>query len=238
MSACLILMGLNLHSFSQPTVNAEALAEARSSGDPFLLNSVLSGDVYRMPSPRYIGHPWMYPSAEPGTISWVGMTYEIESIRYDEVLDEVIVHIPIDNGERILALSSELVRNFSIKGRKFARPDELPDPAAPDLLAEGYHEQAFLGQSIAFLGRHRKELISENRSVTIESTYDDTAVRYAYTRGEYHRISSRRSLLKVMTPHKRAIKQFLKQHRIRFRQATVEELVPVFAHYDQLFPSE
>lgn len=197
-----------------------------------------SGNSYQMPNARYNGDPWLFASLLAGSLHWIGSEYDVSRLRYDLVLDQVTVLIPSPERDALISLSPSLVDRFSIEGRTFFMPQFLPEGQVPSALEQGYHEQVYVGDSIAFIVKHQKELLSENQSYTIEYSYDVQTSRFAYIHGEYHKFKSQGALLKAMKKYKKEIKNMIRDRSILVGKATQQELIPLFELYESLSARE
>lgn len=212
----------------------ERLQEAQmiSASSPSL--PYFSGNSYQMPNARYNGDPWLISDLLPGSLHWLGTEYEVRTMRYDLTLDKLTILIPASDRAALISLSPQLVDQFTIGNRRFFMPRWLPEGTAPQALSEGYHEQVFVGDSIAFLVKHKKELLSESRSYTIEYTYDDQSSRYVYLNGDYFRFTGNASLLRAMKKYKKQIRKMIRDRSIIVRKAALEDLIPLFELYESL----
>lgn len=238
---CIVLMMWQLPLLAQsdsPNSRKEDLSRALVLSASPVSVPYFSGNSYQMPDARYNGDPWLLPGLLPGTLHWLGTEYEAGTMRYDLTLDQLTILIPSSEREALISLSPMLVDQFTIGDRCFFMPQWLPAGEAPNALAEGYHEQVFVGDSIAFLVKHKKELLSESRSYTIEYTYDDRSSKYVYLNGEYHQVKGNSSLLKAMKKHKKTIKKMIRDRAIIVRKAALEDLIPLFELYESLSAGE
>lgn len=239
MSIILLCCQFPLFAQSETLITAEKplrealLISASPASVPYF-----SGNSYQMPNSRYNGDPWLLPELIPGLLTWAGSEYAVSTIRYDLVLDQITVLIPSDDRDALISLSPLLVDQFSIGDRRFYMPQWLPEGDIPQALSEGYHEQVFVGDSIAFLVKHKKELLSESRSYTIEYSYDDQSTRFVYLNGEYIRFKGNNSLLKAMKKHKKEIRKMIRDRSILVRKAALLDLVPLFELYESLSAEE
>lgn len=216
----------------------EALQTAQTiSASPASL-PYFSGNSYQMPNARYNGDPWLLPDFLSGSLVWLGTEYKTKTIRYDLVLDQLTILIPSQDRDALISLSPLIVDQFRIGDRRFFMPEWLPEGEIPQALSQGYHEQVFVGDSISFLVKHKKELLSENRSYAIEYTYDNQASRFVYLGGEYYRFKGNGSLLKAMKKHKKEIRKMIRDRSIIVRKAALADLVPLFELYESLSAGE
>lgn len=216
----------------------EDLQEAITLSVSSVASPYFSGTSYRMPKSEFTGDPWLLPNLLPGSLHWVGTQYEVNAIRYDLVLDQLTILIPGPTRDALISLSPLLVDQFSIDGRRFFMPQYLPSGEVPSALSQGYHERVFQGKHASFLVKHRKELLSESRSYTIEYLFETKSSRYAWIDGEYHKFKGKSALLKAMKKYKKEIKSLMKDRKILVGRATLEELVPLFELYESLSAGE
>lgn len=200
------------------------------------VQSLFSGVIYQMPDARIEGNPWLLPRYAQGKLTWLSHELASDYLRYDLVLDQLIVLTRGGGQEHLLALSPHHVSSFLIGQRIFRNGAFLPGEEVPEPLKAGYHELIYQGDSILLVCVHQKKVLSENSSASISYRYDYKRLTYLYRSGEYHRIDGQRSLIQALGSHKNAIKDFLRRESISVKQSDPYALIPAITFYEHLSP--
>ncbi len=206
---------------------------ARAQGTSAIQLPTYNGLRYSLPSTRVEGFPWLFEALEAGAVSWRDHEIPAPRLWYDLVLDRAIAQAD-SLPARYIILSPQLVPAFQIQGRRFALPSALPSDDAPATLLTGYHEMAYQDSSLALLVKHRKVLHMQSGAAGGSWEYEDQTAKFVYRAGEYHRFAGNRSLLKALSPQRKALRTYLRQRKLRVRQASIPDLVPLFELYRSL----
>ncbi|MDP5169280.1 MAG: hypothetical protein NWR72_03475 [Bacteroidia bacterium] len=209
------------------------VAWASAQGANAQSSPLFTGIKYFVPNPNIEGNPWLLSNEEAGTVTWRGHELPATELKYDLVIDQVVVRQGDPVGI-LISLSPSLVPAFSILGRRFALPEALPRGDVPGPLAQGYHESGFVHPSLSFIIKHRKILDSQSSSTDITWSFADRSLKYVYQNESYQRFTNKKSLLAILRTHKKDLRKYIRQNHIRVRKATVPELVPVFRLYATL----
>ncbi len=213
------------------------LSWAQQQQLPLRALPAFNGIHYTQPSPQVTGTPWLIESFVAGSIRWRGQDIPFGQLRYDLVLDRVLMLFP-DTMAVTIMMMPELVPAFSLQGRLFALPEALPNPDCPPALRQGYHEVGFFSPELALLAKHKKLLELNSSSSRPKWFYDDQSSRYVYAQGSYSRFSGKSSLLRALGKDQaRLAKTFLREQNLRVRKADIPELAPLFAYLSQQTPN-
>lgn len=191
---------------------------------------LFNGKLYRDYSiPLTEGHPYFDTERfETGTILYDGMMFEGVSLLYNIVTDEVIT--PHFNKVHWVSLRNDKISSFSFGGQRFIRI--VPDSNNTEI-ATGIYQQLYEGKTSA-LKRKIKfvvEVISNNQLVRNVKVVEH---RYLWYEGSWHRVTSLRSVLKLLSGHNAAIRQHLRSAKIKYRRKPDEALVRIAQYYDQV----
>lgn len=194
---------------------------------------IYNGKLYRDYTILTEGHPYFESDQfENGTVRYDGMEFSNVPLLYNIVTDEVIT--PHYNKVQWLSLRNDKISSFSFGGHHFIRM--IQDSTSPDI-ATGMYEQLYAGKS-AVLKKKIKyvtEAISNNQLRTSVKTVER---RYLWQDEKWQRVTSLRSVLKVLSGHNAAIRQHLRSAKINYRRQPDQALARMAAFYDQLTPGK
>lgn len=208
--------------------------QGREPDNPEIAMPSFAGTTYQMPDARIDGNPWLFPVYSTGSLSWMGRSVDSEYLRYDLILDQLILLTSSGRQEYLIALSPLHVPVFTLAGRRFRGPDSEWDEAYPDVLQSGYHELVFQGESLELLCVHSKKLLSESRSMSIEYYFDYKRSLFLLHEGEIVRILTNRQLLKALGAHKKELKRMIRERGLSVKKSELAELVPLLELFEQL----
>jgi hypothetical protein len=191
---------------------------------------LFNGKLYRdYTIPLTAGHPYFHTDQfETGTIWYDGMVFEDIPVLYNIVSEEVIT--PHYNKVQWISLRNDKVSAFSF-GRHYI-VKIIADSASPDITT-GFYQQLYGGKTAA-LKKRSKFLVEGISNNQLARTMRVVERRYLFHDGKWNRVSSLRSVLKLVDGHNAAIRQHLRSARIKYRKRPDEALSRIAAYYDQL----
>lgn len=230
----ILMMGLvlqchagSLFLWSQDRVPAEILAgyEEKYGNDPCLVN----GEKYYYPYSRSEGDPFLEPSPKQATLHISGEVFEGQTIRYD-IYNQYLVLEYVDayGATSSLVLRDELVEAFSYEGRLFKK---MKGPEGK----ERFFQVVFEGPvSCYFLWgkEYRLDLRSGTRNY-----YFTEPERKAYLVMDhrFHSYRNNRSFSRIFgKEYRKLIRQYMRQHQIRIREATGRQMFPLMEYCNSL----
>ena len=189
-----------------------------------------NGKLYRdYTIPLTEGHPYFSGDQfENGTVSYDGMVYANVPLLFNIVTDEVIT--PHYNKVHWISLRNDKISSFSFGGHYFIRV--VQDSAGSDITT-GIYEQLYAGKSSALKKKWKyvTEAITNNQ---LKRSVKTVERRYLWHDGSWQRVTSLRSVLKVLNGHNAAIRQHLRSANIKYKRKPDQALARVAAFYDQL----
>jgi hypothetical protein len=189
-----------------------------------------NGKLYRdYTIPLTEGHPYFHTDQfETGSIRYDGMVFDSVQVLYNVVTEEVIT--PHFNKVQWISLRNDKIAAFTFGGHHFIKI--ISDSTTPDI-ATGFYQQLYAGKTSVLKKRSKfvVEGISNNQLVR---TIKVVERRYLWHDGNWHRVSSLRSVLKLLKGHNAAIRQHLRSAKIKYRKRPDEALAKIASYYDQL----
>ena len=191
---------------------------------------LFNGKLYRdYTIPLTEGHPYFNTDQfETGTIWYDGIVFENVPVLYNIVSEEVIT--PHFNKVQWISLRNDKVAAFSFGNYHFVKI--IADSTSPDI-ATGFYQQLYAGKTKA-LKKKSKFVVEGIVNNQLARTLRLVERRYLWHDGKWNRVTSLRSVLKLLDGHNAAIRQHLRSPRIKYRKKPDEALSRIAAYYDQL----
>ncbi|MBT2556411.1 hypothetical protein J7E24_01295 [Hymenobacter sp. ISL-91] len=215
-----------------PLAARQAYAEAAA-----LSTKLFNGPEYVNYALQYAGRKgnqfFESADARPGSVHYSEHLFENVPLRYDLLLDQVVVSAP-ENPLLLLRLVDEKLPQFTIGSHQFVRL--LADSTGGAGMATGYYEVLSEG-GVQLLARRtkreRKEL--NDRSVVVEFLSADRL--FARKGNTYYALGSKSAALRLFTDRATEVQAYLRQNRIKLSKANFEaSLIQVANYYNQLPP--
>ena len=173
------------------------------------------------------GHPFFKSSAwSNGSIVLEGMNFHEVPMLYDLVKDQVI----IENFQRVykINLPADKIQQFTLSGHHFVRIVRN----SSGQIQTGFYDQLYNGK-IAVYAKREKKIIEEHINLQINNLVVEHNAYYIKKDSNYYIIKNKRALIDALKDKRKAIQQYLKKIRLKFRDdpETVVELVAEY--YDK-----
>ncbi|QKG57814.1 hypothetical protein GKZ68_14980 [Hymenobacter sp. BRD128] len=168
--------------------------------------------------PGSIGHQFFLDATpQTGTIVYRQGAFENVLLRYDLLLDQVVLTYPGQTA--VIKLVPEFISSFTLGNHQFARM--RADSTTSRIMPTGFYEVLLPGP-VSLLARHTKR---------VEQTYVQQNLRFEYrqadqlllrTASSAAEVSSLKDLLALLPAHKAEAQRYARQHKLRFRAAQRE----------------
>jgi len=180
--------------------------------------------------PRTTNHPYLNDMLfAKGRLSYNNVLYPEVLLRFDLYRNELITTSP---GFRDIVLFPETVGFAELHGQYiiYFRSDSLP--GCP---STGYYFRLYSGKC-SVLEKRTAVLMtySGSRAAQNEQYYDFRKSFYLYKDGVYYTIRNKNSLLKVLQPYRKELKQYISSQRLNFRQHPDVFIFLTVSEYDTL----
>ena len=160
-----------------------------------------------------------------GRLSYRGITYPEVQLRWDLYKDELIILSPSNYG---ISLKSENIDFAELHGYHvyYLRPDSLLGcpPAGNYILL--YSGDCSVIEKLSYV------LFTETN--TMEYYFALSTKFYLKKDGVYHKITNRKSLLKVLNTHRRDLKRFIRANDLRFKRDAEKMVLEVVKEHEKL----
>ncbi|NVO84771.1 hypothetical protein [Hymenobacter terrestris] len=188
---------------------------------------------YAMRYGERLGHQFfLTPELQPGSVLYYQQPFANLQLRYDVVLDQVVLEQP--TSPLMLRLVNEKLERFTIGGHHFEQLKS--DSTAGGLPATAYYEVLSEGpvRLLARRAKRRQERI-EGRIVKVEFIGTDRL--YAYKAGRYYTVNSKAGVQKLLADRESEIRDYMRQNRLKLSKKQFENVVLLLVnHYNQLPP--
>lgn len=162
---------------------------------------------------------------QSATIKYGGVLYRDVPVRFDMVMDKLVVGHP--NGFQSFYLFSPRVEYFAIGGNNFINLAKDSVKGAP---APGFYQVLARGPMTVLVRRSRR--ISERLSDR-KLYFENTDRFYVLKEGVYHQVRNESDLLEVAGERRKEARQRLKQQNIRFKKFPEQAILTVAEFYNQ-----
>jgi hypothetical protein len=156
--------------------------------------------------------------------------YKNVPMLYDLVRDLVVTQS--FNTLHMTFLLSERVSQFSFLGQTFIRISADTVKGAP--IQTGFYQRLYNGKIKAW-AKNRKTI---EELIDIDPVVKKIAVEkkewYLFKNGNYYEIDGKKSTLLVLQDKKKEIQQFIRKHKIRFKNDMDNALIQVTTYYDEI----
>ena len=178
------------------------------------------------------GNPYfLFDNWTKGTLIINGKKYDKQEILYNIDTENVILKTTVNNNNEILlVLNNEFIDAFYLDRRYFINgAKHVPESKFP-----GFVEQVYCG-SFTLLIDYQKSFISRYTANTPNGFYSSTkSINYILNNGKLKKLSTKKSLFKYFSPHKKKIKIFMRKNKIRYKKADYNQLYKLFEYCDNI----
>ncbi|MBB2150513.1 hypothetical protein [Pedobacter gandavensis] len=219
----LLLLFIALQGFGQTSVQTEVYGQYKEVTNPSLYNSIaytryLPEGIYEAKHPFFID-----PHCKVGTLVYNGRMYQDVSIKYDLILDEVII-LYLDLASEVLMRKSQLTE-FSIGNYNF-----INMPIGKNIQA-GYYQVIHKGKT-RVLCRHKKIYNSDVvQGNSLFHMIEEKSPRYYIeNNNEFYPVKNEKSLYKIFPEQKNEIKKFISSNALLIKASPASAL-PLIAEF-------
>ena len=224
---CLLLLGLAAprQAYAQAAADSSALATATAAARQAYARTVrpesalFNGPEYvDNTKPGTIGHQFFLENTpQAGTVEYRQGTFQDVPLRYDIVLDQVVMTYPGQTG--VITLVPTYLNTFSLGSHQFARL--VADSTTGRVLPTGFYEVLLPGP-VSLLARHSKRVEQAFMQQTLRFEFRQTDQLFVRTASAAAEVSSLKNLLALLPAHKTEAQRYARQHHLRFAAAQRE----------------
>lgn len=182
-------------------------------------------EYFRYP-PGIDGHGYLgINDWQPCQVAYGGLHFAQVAALYDMVKDELVIrHF---SGMRSVQLVKEQVSRFSFGTQHFVRIDGDSSGA----MTPGFYEVLYDGRS-QVLARRTKSIVERVGADRIESKFVQKNRYFVRVNHRVAPVNKEEDLLALMGSQRKAIQQYLRKNKLRFRKEQEQTLIQATAQYD------
>lgn len=165
---------------------------------------------------------------ENGSVLFKGRLYSHLPLLYDILKDQLVLR-SWNKAFRIL-LSQQNVGWFNIGAHHFIRVND-EDSSKQSFPPAGYYEELVQGPVLLLAKRIKTVVIPTYSSI---GEFEENDLYYIKKGGNFYRAKSKRSVLKALSDHKTAIKQYLRKNNIIFGSDKEAAMIEMVKYENQL----
>lgn len=193
---------------------------------PYLYSGPEYADYTRKYHTR-AGHQfYLQPDVLPGTANYNDREFANVRLQYDIVLDQLVLSQP--GNPLKLRFIDEKVRTFSVDGHRFVRL--VADSSSANVIRTGYYELLADGP-VQVLAKRSKKLYEHLNKPYVDVSFEESNRLFMQKAGRYYAVRSKGAALRLFADHGKEMQQYLKEHRLRFNQASREASVVELTRY-------
>ena len=198
------------------------------STDDLLVN----GQIYIPSRPRAKGSPY-FGSKQfiEGSVQIKGRQFKGVLLRYNLEDQRIILRAAVESGKYVtILLNSNLIDHFIINGQRFINADGF----LKDSEVSGFYAQVYEG-NFTFLIKYEKTFRAVYDNQTPNGSYTEMKSDYfIFDEDNLNMVSKKKALLEYFSPMKKEIKNFMRQQKINYKNASVTELNQLMKYCDSV----
>ena len=165
-----------------------------------------------------------------GAVHYHGTLYTKVPLLYDMKLDQVVIQPPTNPLQ--FKLVDEHVKSFVIDGHTFTRI--IKDDTVRYSIPTGYYDLLVDGNA-KVLAKRTKKTQTRRGLYGLEGSYLEEAKFYLQKNNEFHPVTSRQSIVRLLSDKKTALDSYARQHRLQFKKASQEaSVIELVKYYNSL----
>ena len=168
---------------------------------------------------------------EVGNIVFQGQRFDSIQMMYDTHRDLLIVENYNSDGYLSpITLNGEQVSSFDILEHHFIRVkgDSLSN------FKEGYYDLMYESDRMQVLVQRRKEIVKNTETNSIREEFRERNRYYIRKDGQYFQVKKKKSVLKALEDHKKAVKTFMRQNPLYYGGLPEYHFVQIVKYYESL----
>lgn len=165
-----------------------------------------------------------------GSFKYRGEVYDSLSMMYNIESDIIIFQHPTElfyASQPIKPIQNE-VEWFSLRGHFFRYYHEGIFFYGP-----GFYDELFIGEELKFIVKR----IKEQSIVDTQLEFLPANKLLLHYQGAYHRIKSKRSVIRVLKPYKKNIKRYVSENDLVIKTSNEQDILKLIRYCDQLLTS-
>ncbi|MGW8315156.1 MAG: hypothetical protein ACWGNV_06115 [Bacteroidales bacterium] len=216
-----------------PLLSLREWYEQATGSELLFINGSLYQDVY----PGTTGQPFLGDGQwSEGTLLTEGKTYSGLLLRYDLCKDLLVYNYIHESGIYAINLNKDKIERFSLQGHHFVHitsNNSNPEQGNPELAHPGFYEEVCRGKASLYLKRIKQYDPPTSRG---DGRFIAFEHMYILKEGTLHRVSGKRSMLRVLDDREMLVRQYIREHGLILRGNDARVYQQVVEYYNSLQP--
>jgi hypothetical protein len=160
-----------------------------------------------------------------------GEEYEGQNILYNIDIEKIILKTTLKSKEEVLlVLNTDFIEAFYFGEHYFVNGEKY----FPGNKFNGFVEQVYKGNFKVMI-RHQKSFVSQYTANSPHGFYSGTkSMIFIFDKRELKKLPTKKAMLDYFSEHKKEIKKFLRKNKIKYKQATANQLNKLFTYCDDI----
>lgn len=164
-----------------------------------------------------------------GIVVYYGFSYKNVPLVYD-IRNDLLVTVLHDDISRYCLLN-EKVSEFTIFSHRFIRVN--PDTIGSKIIKPGFYDEIYNGK-LQVLVKPTKIIHVVKGIMSPDDYYEPKTYYFLKKNGIYHAIASEGDILDLLADHKKELKKYIRDNKIKYRQSPADAMFMLAAYYDKL----
>lgn len=184
-------------------------------------DEIVNGFVYPVPNSKIQGDPYLRDQWTDATVFVNNKEYTNLLVKYDLIIDRVILKAEIENGfQRLVELNNFQIDSFLVGNSLFVNSQCILN----DENNQTYYEQIFKGEYSLY--KDYKKIFIKEYNLNPYGKYSDLSFKILlFNKNKLININKSSAFIKCFKKEKQSdIKSYLKKNKIKFKDASPKEL--------------
>lgn len=191
-----------------------------------------NGPVYDLGKRVIQGNPNFLDTTladKQGSVVYYGFLYKDVPLTYD-IRNDMLVTTLYDDVSRYCLING-MVSEFTIFSHRFIRLN--PDTTSNKVIKPGFYDEVYNGK-LQVLVKPTKFIHVARGVMSPDDYYESKTYYYLKKNGIYHAIASEGDMLDILADHKKELKKYIRDNRIKFKEGPADVMFMLAAYYDKI----
>lgn len=196
---------------------------------------IVSGSYEEVISNSTIGHKFFESDKwSKMTVRYYGQEYEQLHGLYDITGDILLLQHPtyLNYYSQPIKVQQDKIESFQVNGHTFRYYYKQQAPNS----GKGFYDQLLMGDHVELIARRKKEATVGTNETQVD--YKVIDAYYLKYQGSYHKITSRRSVIKTLIAYKKPLRRYIRQHLLIIKAGNDEDMIELLEYCDDLITGQ
>lgn len=230
---CCLLLCFKINYAQTPAGSTAAIATIEKFNNSIGRQSWLySGPGYDLGKRIIQGNPNFLDTTvadKEGSVIYYGFLYQHVPLTYD-IRNDLLVTVIDDNISRY-CLINERVSEFTLFNHRFIRLD--PDSTSIKVIKPGFYDEVYNGK-LQVLVKPVKNIHVVKGIMSPDDYYEPKTYYFLKKNGVYYAINGQGDMLDLLADHKKELKRYISDNKIKFRQNPADAMFMLATYYDKI----